>query len=76
MGDGLALAKGYKTRPWGKKKHRSKFGKKTSFHEGIGSRFEQMKKSKNEIESFLISSRSGRTDISTYSVFESFKRDF
>ena len=29
-----------------------------------------MKKSKNEIESFLISSRSGRTDISKYNVFE------
>ena len=43
---------------------------KTSFYEGIGSRFEQMKKSKNEIELFLISSRSGRTDISKYNVFE------
>ena len=29
-------------------------------------------KSKNEIESFLISSRSGRTDISKSSVFEQF----
>ena len=39
-----------------------------SFYEGIGSRFEQMKKSKNETETFSISSRSGRTDISKYNV--------
>ena len=39
---------------------------KTTFYEGIGSRFERMNKSKNEIDLFLISSRSGRTDISKY----------
>ena len=73
----MALAKGYKTRPWGKKMKKTSDGnrKKTQFYEGIGSRFEQMKKSKNEIELFLISSRSGRTDIPKYSVLRSFYKD-
>ena len=49
-----------------------KKSRKMSFYEGIDSRFEQMKKSKNKIELFLISSRSGRTDIPKYSVLGSF----
>ena len=49
--------------------------RKMSFYEGIDSRFEQMKKSKNKIGLFLISSRSGRTDISKYSVLGSFYKD-
>ena len=52
-----------------------KKSRKMSFYEGIDSRFEQMKKSKNKIELFLISSRSGRTDISKYSVLGSFYKD-
>jgi len=62
------------TKNWKNKKIGRKF-EKNKFYEGIGSRFEQMNKSKNEIELFLISSWSGRTDMPKYLVLGSFWKD-
>ena len=68
----MALAKCYIPRQWDKKSENESVENREKNYEGIGSRFGQITKSKNEIKSFLISSRSGKTGISKYSVLGSF----